>query len=135
MVLVANRSSDSVLNTEVPHENRDDQRVGLVACHLHEPRCAQSFAFVISQVSEEFHLEQPAGLGTRHPWRPTPPRACLREHIELFVDAFESMLGKAMQSVMEDSRHFDVSLPVKPPGAPSFWPLASPPPATVAPSP
>jgi len=96
MILVADRSADPIFGAQVTHEDRDDQGVGFVAGHLHKAGSAYGLALFISQVPEEFHLEQPAGLRARNPGCAAPPRTGLSEHIELFVDTLKSMLGKAM---------------------------------------
>src|SRR5437879_4513387 len=81
---------------KVTDATQDLQRVCFVAGHLHKAGSAYGLALFISQVPEEFHLEQPAGLRARNPGCAAPPRTGLSEHIELFVDTLKSMLGKAM---------------------------------------
>src|SRR2546423_2017340 len=96
MILVANRRADSVFGAQIAHEDRDDQGVGFVPRHLHEPGRAQGAAFLISQVPEELHLEEATRLRTGDPWRATAPCASLAERLELLVHALDSMLGKAI---------------------------------------
>src|SRR2546430_11909130 len=62
VILVADRGPNAVLGAEVPHEDRDDQGVGLVARHLDETCSAQIPALFIFQVPEELHLEKAARL-------------------------------------------------------------------------
>src|SRR5690348_838247 len=137
MVLVEDRCADPVLGAEVAHEDRDDERVGLVAGHLHEAGGAETRTDLVAEVAEELHLEKPARLGARDPRATAAPRADAGERVELFVDALEAMLRQAVEPVVEDPRH----LPCKPTRlslkvrgrAPLTAPRASPPPARAAP--
>src|SRR5262249_34909713 len=68
VILVANRSAYAVLGAEVAHEERDDQRVGLVTGRLEEAGGAECFAVVVLEVAEKLHLEEAAGVRAGDPW-------------------------------------------------------------------
>src|SRR5215472_3009875 len=98
VVLVEDRRADAVLSAEVAHEDRDDQRVGLVAGHLHESGGAEARADLVPEVAEVLHLEEPVGLRARDPWLCAAPCTHCAQCVELLVDAFEAVLGQAVQA-------------------------------------
>jgi len=109
VIFVSHLDSDSVLGAEIAHEDRDDESVGFVACHLHETCSAQICSVLDAKVAEELHLEQACRARAGDPWPIAPPGPGSRERFELLVDAFEALLGQAMHFVMENSPHLDES--------------------------
>src|SRR5437868_9577889 len=112
MVFVADRRGDAVLGAQVAHEDRDDQGVGFVAGHLDEAGGAEAVALVVLEVAEELHLEEATRLRAGAPGPAAAPGARGRQGFELLVDAFEPMLGQAIQPVVQNPRH----LAIKPTG-------------------
>jgi hypothetical protein len=56
-------------------------------------------------VSKELHLEEAGRANARDPGRIGTPGPRDRKRLELFVEALETPLGKAVQPVVEDSPH------------------------------
>jgi len=58
VVFVFHRDPDAIFGAQVAHENRDDQRIGLVAGHLHKAGRADVCFVLDPYVPEVLHLEQ-----------------------------------------------------------------------------
>src|SRR5712692_6406057 len=84
---------DPILGAEVAQEDRDDQRIGLVAGHLHKTGCAGVGHILDLEMPEELHLEQASGEGARDPGWLAAPRAGDGEGFELGMHALETLLG------------------------------------------
>jgi hypothetical protein len=105
MVIVLQRRFDPILGAQVAQEYREDQSVGLVARHFHEPSGTGTHNILELETPKELHLEQTARLGARHPGGLAAPRAGRREGFELGVHPFEALVWQAVQAVMEDPPH------------------------------
>src|SRR5713101_6941182 len=105
MVLVPQHDPDSVFGREVAQEDRDDQGVGLVPCHLHEAG-GREVAFRIGvRVTEVLHREEVARIPARDPGPVAAPGASLCKLLELLVQPLESMVGQAVNPVVEYAPH------------------------------
>src|SRR5205823_14653096 len=61
---------------------------------------------------EVLHGEQVARVRASDPRPVATPRASLREGFELLVESLEPMSGQAVNAVVDDALHADLSLPV-----------------------
>src|SRR5712692_3905896 len=93
MVLVLQGRLDPILGAEVAQEDRDDQRIRLVAGHLHKTGCAGVGHILDLEMPEVLHLEQASGEGARDPGWLATPRAGDGEGFELGMHALETLLG------------------------------------------
>src|SRR6202162_2322297 len=104
MVLVFHPRRDSVLRAEVSHEDRDDQRIGLVTGHLHET-CGRDGRLRVVQVAEVLRLEQTARVRAGDPRRIAAPGAGSGECLELRVNTLKILASTPYQPVMNNSLH------------------------------
>jgi hypothetical protein len=93
MILVFHRRLDGVLGAQVPHEDRDDQGIGLITGHLHKAGGAD-IGLIVSEVAEVLHLEEAPRIRAGDPGCVATPGPCGGERLELLVDALEALLGK-----------------------------------------
>src|SRR5438309_2290801 len=98
---------------KVPESTQDLQRVSLLACPLYEAGRAQPTGFCVLEVAEELHLEKTARLRAGDPRRAAPPYTRASEHVELRVQPFETVFGKAVQLEIKYASHRMVSLRVR----------------------
>src|SRR5258706_8889240 len=105
VVLVFDGRPDAVLGAQVPHEDGDHQGVGLVPGHLDEAAGAEVGMILLAEVPEVLHLEKATRSGTGDPGWVATPGACGSEGLELLVNALQPVIGKVVQSEVENSPH------------------------------
>src|SRR5260370_39657032 len=105
MILVLQCRLDSVFRAQLANEDGDDQGVGLVARHLHETCSGGVYDVLVFEVAEVLHLEESARVRAGHPRRLAAPSTCSGKTSELGGHPLETLLGKSVQPVVEDSAH------------------------------